>query len=262
LPLSGHTIGVGQLTGNYINDKGYEVPENKILVVPNNIGFWTYSDEIVESLAGNVKREWMNPHAYYCLPLTVGNQYGFIIKSVRDFDIIWDGSHKDAEITFLNEDNSHKQIIKTGFGDGIITVQNLFSLKTPPGINIMTIQPPNYFIPGCFALTGVVECDNIRRDFTFNFKITIPNVKIEVRKGDPLGAFIPVERYFIDKFKVEPASNYFNNQIIMNEIEESSQLSIERNTADKEKNHMSGRRYFSGTHTDGSLYVDHQKRVY
>jgi hypothetical protein len=255
-------IRVSLLTGHYINDKGYEVPDNRILVVPHHINAITYFDEIVESLAGNVKREWMNPHAYYCLPLTVGNQYGFIIKSVRDFDIIWDGSRGNAEITFLNDDNSCKQVIKTGFGDGIITVQNMFALKTPPGINIMTIQPPNYFIPGCFALTGIVECDNIRRDFTFNFKITVPNIKIEVRKGDPLGAFIPIQRYFVDQFKVELASNYFDDQIIINETDESSRLSIERNTVDKEKNHMSGRRYFSGTHTDGSLYVDHQKRVY
>lgn len=250
------------MSTNYINDPGYEVPDNKILVIPHHIDSLTYFDEIVESLAGSVKREWMNPHAYYCLPLTVGNQYGFIIKSVRDFDIVWDGSRGNAEITFLNEDNSHKQVIKTGFGDGIITIQNMFALKTPVGINIMTIQPPNHFIPGCFALTGIVECDNIRRDFTFNFKVTVPNIKIEVRKGDPIGAFIPIQRYFVDKFKVESALDHFDRETVMNDIDESSNLSTERNTVDKEKNHMSGRRYFSGTHTDGSTYLDHQKRVY
>jgi hypothetical protein len=250
------------LSTNYINDPGYEVPDNKILVIPHHIDSLTYFDEIVESLAGSVKREWMNPHAYYCLPLTVGNQYGFIIKSVRDFDIVWDGSRGNAEITFLNEDNSYKQIIKTGFGDGIITIQNMFALKTPVGINIMTIQPPNHFIPGCFALTGIIECDNIRRDFTFNFKVTVPNIKIEVRKGDPIGAFIPIQRYFVDKFKVESALDHFDRETVMNDINESSNLSTERNTVDKERNHMSGRRYFSGTHTDGSTYLDHQKRVY
>jgi hypothetical protein len=174
---------------------------------------------MVESLAGNVKREWMNPHAYYCLPLTVGNQYGFIIKSVRDFDIIWDGSHKDAEITFLNEDNSHKQIIKTGFGDGIITVQNLFSLKTPPGINIMTIQPPNYFIPGCFALTGVVECDNIRRDFTFNsmamrcnnFKLIDPFNGIEDLKNGIIRCVgFPKQRFHEDPLRILRAIRFLS----------------------------------------------------
>jgi hypothetical protein len=250
------------LTGNYINDIGYEVPDNKILVVPHGIDSPTYFDEVIESLAGSVKREWMNPHAYYCLPLTVGNQYGFIIKSMRDFDIMWDGTHSDAKITFLNEDNADKQFIKTGFGDGIVTVQNRFALKTPPGINIMTWQPPNYFIKGCFALTGIIECDNIRRDFTFNFKVTVPNINVEVRKGDPIAAFIPIQRYFIDDFKVESVFDYFSNEIVNNDINESIALGNERNTIDKEKPHASGRRYFSGTHINNSKYPDHQKRIY
>lgn len=250
------------MTGPYLNDPGYEVPANKILVVPHAVDSPTYFEEIVESLAGNVKREWMNPHAYYCLPLTVGNQYGFIIKSLRDFDIVWDGTPRNAEITFLNNDNEDKQFIKTGFGDGIITVQNRFALKTPPGINIMTMQPPNYFLKGCFALTGVIECDNIRRDFTFNFKVTVPDTVVSVRKGDPIGAFIPIQRYFIDDFKVENVFDHFSVDIVNNDIDESNALSTERNTVDKEKNHASGRRYFSGTHSDGSKYPDHQKRIY
>lgn len=250
------------MSGPYLNDPGFEVPEKKILVVPHQISSPTYFDEIIESLAGNVKREWMNPHAYYCLPITVGNQYGFIIKSLRDFDIVWDGTPKNAEITFLNDDNADKQFIKTGFGDGIVTVQNRFALKTPPGINIMTIQPPNYFLKGCFALTGVIECDNIRRDFTFNFKLTVPDTVVSVRKGDPIGAFIPIQRYFVDDFKVESVFDYFNEDVVSNDIAESDALSLERNTVDKEKNHASGRRYFSGTHSDGSKYPDHQKRIY
>lgn len=249
------------MAGPYINDSGYEVPENKILVVPFSQEDDGFYQEIIEPLKGNPKREWFDPHAYYCLPLTIGNQYGFIIRSLRDFDIIWDGTTNDAEVYFLNSDNADKQVIKTGFKSGIITVQNLFSLKTPPGINLMTIQPPNLFIPGCFALTGVIECDNIRRDFTFNFKITVPNVKIGVRKGDAIGAFIPIPRYFVDKFDIELANNYFDNDIINKEREESAKLSKERQTIDKERKHESGRRYFNGEHTDGTMYREHQKRL-
>ena len=136
------------------------------------------------------------------MPLTVGNQYGFVINSLRDFEVSWDGTDSDAIINFLNNDNQEKQIIKNGFGKGIVTIQNLFALKTPIGINIMTIQPPNLFIPGCSAMTGVIETDQIRRDFTFNFKITIPNQKITIKKGDPVGAFIPIPRYFVEKFEI------------------------------------------------------------
>jgi hypothetical protein len=247
------------MTGPYINDPGYEVLDNKILVIPHSLSSPTYYEEVIQPLKGSVKREWFDPHAYYCLPLTIGNQYGFLVKSLIDFDIMWDGK-SDAQITFLNDDNQEKQTIKNGFGSGIITVQNRFALKTPPGINIMTIQPPNMFIPGCFALTGVIECDNIRRDFTFNFKVTVPNTLIGVRKGDPVGAFIPIPRYFVDSFELKNASEYFDEEIIAKETEESDLLSIERTTVDLEKTHQSGRRYFNGLHISGEKYLNHQKK--
>jgi hypothetical protein len=247
----------------YINDEGYEVPDNKILVVPNNDGDGFYK-EIIDPLKGKVKRDWFNEHFYYCLPVNIGNQYGYVIRSLRDFDMVWDGSNNksdDVSFTFLNEDNSDKQTIKSGFSTGVVTIQNRFALKTPPGVNIMTIQPPNMFIPGCVAMTAVVETDQIRRDFTFNIKITIPNFKISVRKGDALGAFIPVQRYFVDKFDIDLASNHFEKHLIDNELKELYDLSIERNNLDILKPHQSGRRYFNGKHSDDSKYKDHQKRV-
>lgn len=248
----------------YLNDIGYEVPENKILVVPFDQNTDGYYKEIIESLKGNPKRDWFNSHFYYCLPLNIGNQYGFIIKSLIDFEMIWDGTEgypDDVKIKFNDTSQQHKQIIKSGFGSGIVTVQNMFSLKTPPGINLMTIQPPNMFLPGCVSMTGVIECDQIRRDFTFNIKITIPNIKISVKKGDALGAFIPIPRYFVDNFEVDLAENYFDKNIIANEIKEVFSLNEERLGPDIGKPHQSGRRYFNGIHSDDTKYKDHQKRL-
>lgn len=253
-----------QLAGPYINDSGYEVPDNKILVVPFDANGDGHYLDVIEPLKGKVKRDWFNEHFYYCLPLNIGNQYGFVIKSQRDFDIIWDGTvdnPNDVTISFLNDDGQNKQIIKNGFGSGIVTVQNKFSIKTPIGINIMTIQPPNMFIPGCVALTGVVECDQIKRDFTFNFKITIPNIKISIKKGDALGAFIPIPRYFVDKFDIDIVDNYFDKQIHLNELSELNMLGVERNSTDLEKAHKAGRRYYNGKNYDGTSYKDHQKRM-
>jgi hypothetical protein len=252
------------MDGPFLNQEGYEVPDNTIMVVPFDINHDGFYKETLLSLKGNNKRDWFTPHFYYCLPLTIGNQYGFYIPSMRDFDITWDGrinSPNDVSITFLNDDNAEKQNITSGFGSGVVTVQNMFSLKTPKNINLMTIQPPNMFVPACVALTGVIETDNIRRDFTFNFKVTIPNFKIEIRKGDPLGAFIPIPRGFVENFKVDHISSYFPKELHSNELLELNQLGIERNTLDMQKPHASGRRYFKGSHTDGSKYDNHQKGV-
>lgn len=249
------------MSGRFLNSSEYLVPENTVLVVPHVLDNDGFYKEVIVPLKGNPKRDWFTPHFYYCLPLTIGNQYGFMIKSLIDFDIIWDGTKDNPKIDFINNDNSDKQIIQTGFGSGIVTVQNRFALKTPPGINLMTIQPPNMFIPGCISMTGVIETDNIRRDFTFNLKVTVPNLKISVRQGDALGAFIPIPRGFVDNFEVKNVQDIFPVEIHENEINECSNLSLERNTSDKDRPHESGRRYFNGEHTSGEKYIDHQKRL-
>ena len=110
-------------------------------------------------------------------------------------------------------------------------------------------------------MTGVIETDNIRRDFTFNLKITVPNLKISIRKGDPLGAFLPIPRNFVESFDIKLVQDIFPIGIHQNEISESNNLSMERNNSDKDKPHQSGRRYFSGTHISGEKYTNHQKNM-
>jgi len=249
------------MNGNYLNNPGFEVPESTILIVPHSLGNDGFHTEVLKPLKGQGKRDWFNAHFYYCLPLSIGNQYGFLIESLRDFEVEWDGTEANPIITFLNNDNEDKQIIKDGFGSGIVTIQNRFAIKTPIGINVMTIQPPNMFIPGCIAMTGVIETDQIKRDFTFNIKVTVPNLKITVKKGDPLGAFIPIPRHFVDGFEVKLIDDLFTKDVHENEIAESAALSHERNTQDKDNPHQSGRRYFRGVNTDGTPYPDHQRRL-
>jgi hypothetical protein len=250
----------------YINDPGLEVPEGKILVVP----FPDRPDQeqeypnVLESLKGNIKREWFNNHFYYCLPINIGNQYGFVLKSAYDFDAVWDGSvnnPNDIEVTIYNDYGVDMQTIKPGFAEGVLTIQNRFHLKTPPGVNLMTIQPPNMYIPGMVCMTGVIETDQIRRDFTFNIKMTDPGRVVRVNRGDPLGAFIPVPRYFVDSFELDGVSKYFNQEILNNEFEDGNELGRQRMTEDKEKAHESGRKYFNGEHAFGQKYLDHQKRI-
>ena len=89
---------------SYMNDPGQEVPDNHILVVPHSLGIPEngYYQEVILPLAGESKRDWFTPHFYYCLPINVGNQYGFVIKSLIDFDMIWKGGEENPEITFLD----------------------------------------------------------------------------------------------------------------------------------------------------------------
>jgi hypothetical protein len=217
--------------------------------------------QVVESLIGNVKRDWFNSHFYYCLPLTIGNQHGFLVKSSRSFEAYWEGGENPVKIKFLDSETGWEQVITNHFNNGIITFQNRFAIKTSPGINIMTIQPPNMYIPGTVSMTGVIETDQIRRDFTFNLKVTVPNYKIVIKKGDPIGAFIPIQRYFLDKFSLSHVKDYFDKDVHSREIAQSKALGQERRVVDIEKPHTVGRRYFNGLHVDGESFKDHQKHM-
>ena len=252
---------------NYINDPGFEVPDNKILIIPFSDRDEQYDryPEVVESLKGNIKRNWFNSHFYYCLPLNIANQYGFIIKAAYDFDATWDGSTGNSNDIHINiyepEDSLSMQQIHPGFGEGILTIQNNFQFKTPPGINLMTIAAPNFFTPGMQAMTAVIEADQIRRDFSFNLKLTDPQRVVSFKKGDPLAAFIPIPRYSVENFQLDTANKYFSEELIKNEQNDANELGRQRVQEDREKPHYSGRKYFNGIHAFGQKFKDHQKKI-
>lgn len=63
-------------------------------------------------------------------------------------------------------------------------------------------NPMNMFIDGLTNMNGVIETDNIKRDFTFNLKVTRPHHLIRINKGDIIASFLPIQRYFVDPYEV------------------------------------------------------------
>ena len=51
------------------------------------------------------QRSWFTPHFYKCLPLVIGNQYGFIVKSEFDIGFVWNGGNDQKDITFYFNEN-------------------------------------------------------------------------------------------------------------------------------------------------------------
>lgn len=247
-----------------INDNNNRVTDNTIAIVTeNSLLDKNLVFSIVEPLKKISKRDWFTDHFYYCLPLLIGNQYGFIIKSSVDFTATWNGgsSIDDLKIEIHDFPTQNIQHIKSHFGSGIITVQNRFHFRTPPGINLMTMNPPNYLIPGMQNLVGVIETDNLRRDFTFNIKITTPNVPIKIIKGQPISAFIPIPRYFVDGFELKFAEDLFDNEIIKNERIQGKKFGNLRSTVDQLKPHAAGRLYQKGEDANGNKFKDHQTKL-
>ena len=240
------------------------VPENTIIAIPENSNFKDSIGLIVEPFKGNLKRDWFVDHAYFCLPLTIGNQYGFGIKALKTFSVIWDGGNtpNNVKVEILEDsDIISAQKISSHFGMGTFTIQNRFTFRTPPGVNLMTINPPNHWIDGIQHMTGVVETDNLRRDFTFNLKITRKNEKIIINKGDYIGCVLPIPRYFADGFTLKNVEDVLTSNEILEEQQAMADFGEERRFVDRSKPHGNGRRYFNGEDIYGCPFSDHQKKV-
>ena len=237
-------------------NKDVNVPDNTIVVF-NYMKQLLDDPERVHDIISkpDKKRDWFTPHFYRCLPLTVGNQYGFIIKSEYDFSFEWDGGYSPDSLKVYSE-NSEGLFpeIKSHFGSGIVTINLPFVLRTPSGINLLTMNPPNIIIPNVTVMTGVVEADNLRHDFTINLRVQTPNIRTFIPKGTPIAGLIPIPRYFVENFNLVNAEDIFDEQTIEEERFAKSHFSEYK----REMNTGLNGHYKHGTDIYGNKFSDHQ----
>lgn len=244
------------------------VPNYVIAALPYDDFYRGKQDELFVNLNGVQRREWFSKHAYLCLPLIMGNQHGFAMRSIFSATLLWNGGPApgDTAVTVHNEEELRPrgpiQTISSHFGLGIVTVQTAFALRTPPNVSLMTMQPPNIFIDGLQNMTAVVESDNLRRDFTFNLKVTRANHPIKIEVGDVLSAVLPYPRGFIDNFEMVDAFTLFSEKEIKEEQRTAAEFGKERREDDPGKKRGVGRRYFDGEDIFGNKFPNpHQVRL-
>jgi hypothetical protein len=251
-----------------INDGINDVPDKTIAIftTPKIYNKELTQERILDMVKKpDKKRDWFSPHFYRCLPLTIGNQYGFTVSSEFDITFEWNGGDRpeDSRI-YLNEElNNTKNIkypnVSSHFGHGIITIDAPCVFRTPSGVNLMTINPPNYVIPNVTVMTGVIETDNLRRNFTFNLKIQIPNIRTTIPAGYPLAAFIPIPRYYCDEFNLDYAENLFDKEKIDEELKAEKDAGKHRSNVEPTLKHGVGKHYMQGKDVYGNIFKDHQK---
>jgi Family of unknown function (DUF6065) len=245
-------------------DPSNTIPESKIVCVAEHPEYEAAVGQMVEPLRNKPHRESLGRHSFHCLPVVVGNQYGFVLKSMVTWSATWNGgaAPEDTVVT-INPDLSETnlQIVSSHFGSGIVTVQNRFNFRTAPGVNLMVLDPPNYFNYNLANLFAVVETDNLRRDFTFNLKIVRPDITVRVNKGDIISAIIPIPRYFVDDFEIEVASDVLPLREIQEETEQFQKFAKERRETDVHKPNQVGKLYWRGMDADLNPFPDHQKKL-
>ncbi len=221
-----------------------------------------YQDQDISKFVDrlDIKRDWFTSHFYRCLPLSIANTYGFVVKSEYDFVANWNGTPDRNGVTITAKDYNENlyPVVESRFGHGIITLTYPFQLRTPPGVNLMTINPPNIIINNVTVMSGVVETDNLRWLFTFNLKIQNPNVDTYFKKGSPISGFIPIPRYYADDFNLIDFKSLVTKDEYEKEIQAALDFSHKRNEVEKNLPHRVGRDYYLGKDVYGNVFSDHQ----
>ena len=247
-------------------NQGNNIPDKTIVIFP----YFGDQEPLTKDELNTIikregkKRDWFSPDTYRCLPITIGNQYGFTISLNYDIAIEWNGGNNPDDVTIYygeTEEIIKKKVIRISndIGAGILTITTPFILRTPPNVNIMTINPPNYILPNITVLTGVIETDNLRLGFPFNIKIQMPNIKTIIPAGSPLAAFIPIPRYYADNFELKYADELFDEFA----IKEENQAYTDWINYNKKTNAKSGvvkeKQYLKGVDIYGNAFPDHQR---
>jgi hypothetical protein len=243
-----------------------DVKKHTLGVITNDDMYQSLAKNLIVNLNGKKTREWFTDHAYFCLPLTMANQHGFTILAEYDFSVFWNGGNQPEDLIVnvkaqTGSDLPYAQIISSHFGMGTVTIQNPWVMRSPKGINLLVMNPPNYYIDGIIHMSACIETDNLRRDFTFNLKITRPNHLIEIKKGTPVGYVLPYPRHFIDNYSIKIDEEFTSREVIENERKTSRLFGLERSQVDIYNKRRIGKRYMNGTDIYGNKFEDHQKHL-
>jgi len=126
---------------------------------------------------------------------------------------------------------------------------------------MMVMPPPNIFYKNFQSMSAVVETDNLRRDFTFNFKIIEPNVRVNIKAGDIIATIVPIPRFYVDNYKLKNAPELFGDNVIKEELEQLVLFERERSGPDLQKPHQAGKLYHNGVDASGNTFFQHQKSM-
>lgn len=224
------------------------------------------------------RRDWMDAtpgqHAYRCLPLTHANQHGWEVHCQQTFTARWNGGPLQSDLRFTMFGAGASTTVLSAFGSGIITFQIPCLFKTPPGINLWVMGPPNRIKDGVQPLSGIVEADWLEEhSFTMNWKITRPGVEVVFQKGEPFCFISPIPRGLAEslqprmlRLKDAPSVAAAHQQGTQRRQAFQRQHDIQQDGAVMRPGEQQGqawqRRYYRGLDANGDAVTKHQTRLH
>jgi len=56
--------------------------------------------EAIVPLKDEWRRDWFTDRAYHCLPLTMANRHGFVLRTLYSFRVLWNGGPGKRDVHF------------------------------------------------------------------------------------------------------------------------------------------------------------------
>lgn len=218
---------------------------------------------------------WMgdaaNQAARRCLPMMVANQAGWLVLNNRSVRMFWTGESDASAVTVEatdglpdipepitgpdNENPRYPLLVRSRVGNGIVSWNPPYVVRTSPGYNLLVRGPANAPKDGIASLEGIVETDWSPTPFTVNWKITRPNVWIEFAVGDPVCMLVPQRRRELESFSPEIRDIHSNSELTKSYLAWSEARVRNLQTGNQ------GLYYMHGKMPDGTTNAEHQTRI-
>lgn len=144
------------------------------------------------------RRRWMDEFAdgfpYRCLPLSIANQCGWVIRNPVGFSACWYGGPlaTDIRLSFDADTPRFSREITSHFGGGVLTFSLPWLFRTSPGLCLYVRGLPNSIKPGAHPLDAIVETQWAPMTFTMNWKLLDETRTVRFEKGDALALLMPI----------------------------------------------------------------------
>ena len=162
-------------------------------------------DPGLDIIVAPLRRDWMTSSpahfAYRCLPMSMANEYGWLILSDQTIDILWNGSAGTSGLRIRTASEVSKNTPVSHFGSGTVTWRIPYLFRTSPGYDLMVRGPANCCKDGICPLDGIIETDWADAPFTMNWMVTRPDWPIRFEKGEPIAMILPIRHAEIERFR-------------------------------------------------------------
>lgn len=228
--------------------------------------FYALHDDPPKVIPAPLERDWMNRHGhrhpYRCLPLAIGNCYGWQILLRGSVKATWNGGTTKADVVV---ESSIPHVATSNFTRGIVTFDVPIVFRTEPGYQLMVTGPTNEFKDGASPMTAIIESEWLSYTFTMNYQLTRPGVSVLWEKDEPFCQVAVVPALIQES--VEPEWRRIQDDPkTAEELRLLSDLRGEfrsrQDRGDPEANKQGWQKlYFRGEHPDGSVEQTHQTKM-